>query len=275
MFGLFRKTKPAKPLRLVPFAEDRPAVFTALLCDGLSAYGLPSFAALRELHARLQQERPNVRVLASLDDLHQAMYTSGHAIDTRDLDAVEGHDLSSLPPEAFADGEHRGHLSLPAEFPIRLANLLARARDVTLDQAAGYLNWETTGDANDLVTINADPETPLRIGKEKAVLFQFVPVTAAAETLAALPNGYFVGDLSPMQNLALARRLEDQHGLALFGIGSRFLGFRRQTPLDAAAARALADELAGFYADTPSGKAAELAALLTGRDWLLLRYTES
>jgi hypothetical protein len=175
----------------------------------------------------------------------------------------------------FKNGERQGYLSTPAEFPIRLANLLARARNVELDQVFGLLDWQTPGDANDLVTINTDPEAALLIAREQEIVFQFVPVHSAAEAIAAFPNGYFQSDLNPMQNLVLARRLEAEYGLSLFGIGARLLGFRRAAALDEGKARALANQLAALYAKTPPVAADELARLLTGRDWLLLRYTES
>lgn len=264
-----------KPLELVPFTQAKPRTFGPLLCDGLTARNLSSFADLLVLHTRLQQEHPDHRVLASLDDLGQASYTAGHGVDYYELDAVEGHDLSGLGPEVFENGKHQGYLSTPAEFPIRLANLLERARDIRFEAVFGLLDWETSGDANDLVTINTDPEAALRIAKEQDVLFQFAPVRSAAEAIAAFPNGYFQSDLSPMQNLVLARRLEAAYGLSLFGIGARLLGFRRETGLGEDRARALANELAALYANTPPTAADELARLLTGRDWLLLRYTES
>lgn len=264
-----------QPLKLVPFAEARPRTFGPLLCDGVTAHDLPSFADLLVLHARLQQDHPGQRVLASLDDLGQASYTSGHATDFHGLDDIEGHDLSGLGAEVFENGQHRGYLSTPAEFPIRLANLLERARDVGLEQVSGLLDWETPGDSNDLVTINRDPEAALRIAQEQHVLFQVVPVDAAAQTVAAFPNGYFSADLNPMQTYVLARRLEDEYDFSLFGIGARMLGFRRPAALPADRARMLAKDLAAFYAGTPPAAAEALALLLNGRDWLLLRYTES
>ncbi len=264
-----------KPLELVPFSQAKPRTFSPLLCEGLTARNLSSFADLLGLYARLQQDRPDARVLASLDDLGQASYTSGHGTDYHGLDEVEGHDLSGLGLEVFENGEHQGYLSTPAEFPIRLANLLARARDIRLEAVFGFLDWETSGDANDLVTINTDPEAALGIARKQEVIFQFAPVRSAAEVIAAFPNGYFQSDLSPMQNLVLARRLEAEHGLSLFGIGARLLGFRCESALGEDRARALATELAALYAKTPPTAADELARLLTGRDWLLLRYTES
>lgn len=269
MFGFGRK----QPLELVPFIDGKPRTFNTLLCDGLTAYDLASFAEWLDLHARLQAERPDCHILASLDDLGQAAYTSGHAIDSFDLDATAGHDLSGLDLAIFEDGEHPGHLSTPAEFPIRLANLLKQAVDV--GEIARLLDWDTPGDENDLVTINRDPDRALAIAGERAVIFQYVPVASAADALAAFPNGYFSGDLNPMQCHALARHLDASYSFALIGIGSRFLAFRRAEPLPLDMADRLANELAALYASAPPGAAAALAPLLGGRDWLLFRFTES
>lgn len=276
MFGLFRKKRPvalAPPaaVKLVPFREAEPDIFISLLCDGVTAYHLASFADLLALHARLQHENTGVRVLASLDDLNQAAYTSGHCLDANGLDAVDGRDLSGLDPNLFEDGVHTGFLSTPAEFPIRLANLLEQVPEVQLKQFTEFLGW--VGDDGDLVTINEDPEAALQVAREQKVLFQFVPVDAASKAIAAFPNGYFTSGLNPMQNYVLARHLETQYDLALFGIGARFLGFRRSSAFSENEANALATELAALYAYTPSEAAAELARLLIGRDWLLIRYT--
>jgi len=253
-FGFFRREK---PLALVPFAEAKPRSFGGLLCDGVVVLNPGSFAALLEVQARLQAERPDMRVLLTLNDRAQAEYTSGHAVDTHDLDVVAG--------EAFSDR--------PPEFAVRLANLRAKAEGVGMPR--GVLDWETSGDDNDPVTINRDPEAALRIDREKDSLAQFVPVNEAADALAAMPNGYFASDLDPMQSLALARHLEAEYGLGLFGIGASVLGFRRAAVMDGAVAVRLARDVADFYAGAPSGAVEALAALLAGRDWLLLRYTES
>ncbi|MEP9360342.1 hypothetical protein [Sphingomonas sp. KR3-1] len=260
-------------MELIPFADQKPHSFNELLCDGVAARNLGSFAALLALHAQLQAEHPEMRVLASLDDRGQAEYTSAHTSETNDLDNVEGHDLSALTPEAFENGVHRGYLSTPAEFPIRLANL--RARAVPVEEVRGCLAWATDGDRNDPLVVNRDPDAKLRIDMEKEVLFQFVPVAAAADALAAFPNAYFTSDLDPFETHALARHMEAEYGLALFGVGAAYLGFRRADPFDAATAQRLAEDIGTFYAHAQGHAVAALAALLTGRDWLLLRYTES
>jgi hypothetical protein len=115
----------------------------------------------------------------------------------------------------------------------------------------------------------------LQIEPGSEIVFQFVPVRRAADAIAAFPNGYFEGDLSPMQNHMLAYHLETEYGLELFGVGSRFLGFRRAEALDAAAAHAVATTLVALYRGPIDGASESLAKLLTGRDWLLFRYTES
>jgi hypothetical protein len=266
---------PGESLQVVPFATARPHTFNQLLCDGVTAHGLSTLAGLLSLHARLQKEKPNCRVFASLDDLGQAAYTSGHGTDVFGLDSTDGHDLSALGADAFENGQHLGYLSTPAEFPIRLANLLKLSRDVGMQQVSGVLDWETPGEPHDILSINADPDAALLLPEENGIIFQFVPVVCAADALAAFPNGYFTADLSPMQSHALARHLEGTYGLALFGIGARFLGFRARQPLGAETATALAADIATIYAGGASAKTGDLAHLLTGRDWLLLRYTES
>lgn len=271
-----KSREPGAP-RLTLFAENPERRFTTYLCDGVIAENIPDFATLRALHAKLQAAQPGTRVLASLDDPHQAAYTSHHATDTHDLDRTEGHDLSALGPECFEDGDHCGYLTTPAEFPIRLANLRALSEPLSLADARGVLFWQ--GGAMDRPStpdaVVRDPDAALGIERVREVHFQFVPVTAAADALAAFPNGYFSSDLDPLQNHALARHLEAEHGLALMGVGASYLGFVRPCPLSAAEAAVLADDLVSLHAEAPDDAAALLAAALVGKDWLLLRYSES
>lgn len=263
MFG-FRKRP--KPVEIMAFDDEPPQLFTALLCDGFVVRNVPDFTAWIALLRTLQRDYPDVRVLGSLDDVHQSAYTSGHAIETHDLDRIEG----LAEPD-----EDRGYLLRRDQFPIRHVNLLTRARGVAFASLAGLLPWSTPGDANDPITINADPEAALGWRHEKLFLAQLVPVTTAAETVAAWPNGYFVSDLTPMQNLALAQHLETEFGLKLCAIGAGRLAFVSDTPLDAAAAAEAAADIVSLYADAPSDAADRLAAWLAAHDTLLIRYTES
>lgn len=275
LFG-FGKREP-EPVRLTSFSETPPKLFTALLCEGVTAQNIPDFDALRALYAQLQAEHPDKRVLTTLDDPGQAAYTSGHGIESHLLDDIEGYDLSALGPECFEDGEHILYLSTPAEFPIRLANLKARANGVSFDDACGVLYWE--GGAVDGPvfpdTVMLEPDRALWRGNKNDSFIQFVPVVAAADALAGFPNGYFGCDLTPMQNYAVAQQLETQHGMALMGVGASYLGFVRDEPLTVGEAGALARDIAKLYMEAPADAVERLIEVLTGKDWLLLRYAES
>lgn len=263
MFG-FRKRP--KPVEITGFDDEPPQLFTALLCDGFVVRNVPDFAAWIALLRTFQRDHPDVRVLGTLDNVDQSAYTSGHAIEKHELDRIEG----LAEPD-----EDRGYLLRRDQFPIRHANLLTRAYGVTFASLAGLLPWSTPGDANDPITINADPEAALGWRHEKQFLAQLVPVATAAETVAAWPNGYFVSDLTPMQNLALAQHLETEFGLKLCAMGAGRLAFVSDTPLDAGTAAQAAADIVSLYADAPSDAADRLAAWLGTHDTLLVRYTES
>lgn len=263
MFG-FRKRP--KPVEISGFDDEPPRLFTTLLCDGFVVRNVPDFAAWIALLRSFQRDHRDVRMLGTLDDVHQSAYTSGHAIEKHDLD----HTDELAEPDA-----DRGYLLRRDQFPIRLANLLARARGVTFNSMAGLLPWSTPDDANDPIAINADPEAALGWQHEKQFLAQLVPVVTAAETVAAWPNGYFVGDLDPMQNFALAQRLEIRFGLQLCAIGAGRLAFVADAPLGTGAAADAAADIVSLYTDAPSDAASCLAAWLSTHDTLLIRYTES
>lgn len=256
MFGRKRRS----PIELVAFSKERPQTFNEWLCDGVTAHNVASLADLLALHAQMQAKLPDFRILSTLDDLDQACYTSGHAVDANELDSLDDSedDLDSLP-----------------DFAARLSKLTTLASDVSLDGIAGRLPWATPGEANDLVSANRNPEGALQLAREKEIVFQYVPVAWAADAVAAFPNGYFNVDLDPMQNHVLASHLERNYALRLVAIGSRFLAFQRDEPLDQSISRPLAAEMTALYADTPNGAAERLSDLIIGRTALLLRYTES
>ena len=263
-----------KPLRLVPFSEERPRLFSELLCDGFVVQNADRLADLVAKMRQIEAEHPGYRALVTLDNLNQACYTSGHGTMMHELDDCDGHDLSGLDPAAFEAGEHLGYLSTPSEFPIRLANLLARAEGMAFADACDLLFWD--GDpASDPVSINRQPDKTLNLKDERLVVLQLVPVSRSADLIAALPNGYFMSDLNPMQNHALALHMSEQYGLELFGIGSRFLGFWAGAALEEARAEQLAADLLRLYSEAPADAGEQLAAVLAGRNCVLLRYTES
>jgi hypothetical protein len=264
-----------KRITTIPFSQEKPHTFMQLLCDGIIVRDAASFEELVAFLRSLQSENPSHRVLTSLDDLGQACYTCGHTTDKHNLDDIEGHDVAQLNAAVFEDGEHLGYLSTESEFPIRLGNLLKQSADVQLSDLAGQLPWWGDCDKNGLISANAKPDETLLFEEEKDFVVQLVPVARAADALAAFPNGYFVADLNPMQNHALSLHLETNYGFGLFAVGSRFLGFWRDQPLEDEIAKALAGELVALYRQVPAGATQELASGLAGKDLLLIRYTES
>lgn len=271
---MFGSGKP-KPVRLTSFAEHKRR-FGDLICDGVIAEQVADFATLRAVVRDLQAQHPDVRVLVTLDDAGQALYTSCHAIEKHRLDDTADHDLSALGPECFEDGEHRGYLTTPTEIPIRLANLQARVGKTAFVDAGGVLAWEAADDEGPATpdAVMRDPDAALRTAAQPEFHFQFVPVRAAADALAALPNGYFTCDLTPMQSYAVARHLEQHHAMGLFGVGASFLGFIREGVLTANEAIALARDIVTLYGEAPGDAVHRMADALAGKDWLLLRYTE-
>lgn len=270
MFGIGRR----KPVTLTPFSEEQPRTFTTLLCDGWTARNVPDLATLVGTMRHLQKATTTCRILTSLDQLGQAGYTSGHTIGANNLDDIGDRDVATLNPASLEDGEYGGYLTGPCEFPIRHANLIARAEGMRFADICGHLDW-ACGDCLDPAAANAAPDQVLMLAKEKRIIVQQVPVVRAADALAAFPNGYFTSDLSPMQNYALAKHLEDAHGFALFGVGASYLGFCRDSPLDHDDARSLAITMTQLYANCPAGAADAFAQAMVGRDVLIVRYTES
>jgi len=100
-------------------------------------------------------------------------------------------------------------------------------------------------------------------------------VAQAWETVAAFPNGYFNGDFSPMENLFLAKHLEEEFGYALFGIGASYLGFRRTLPLSADRLRELAAFVVSLHADSNDpDQMLKVRMTLEASDLLLLAYVD-
>jgi len=205
---------PARPTQPVPLAQSELAKRFTLLCEAYVGHPT-SFEDLRHWRQMVANRHPNQQILCSLDNLGQAQYTSFHAVDTFALDDTAGHDLSHMGPERFEDGEFTGNLCGPEDFPIRLANF----RNGVSDELP-TLNWTDSNTGLSIAAVNADPDTVVG----DPALFQVVPVTQAAEMVAAFPNGYFSDDLNPFQLCVLAAELEGI-GYQLMAIGASYVAF--------------------------------------------------
>lgn len=248
--------------------------FCPLMCPGYEVTGSFTLKEIEIIVRETAPRHPGAHLLATLDDLHQAFYTSGHAIHAHDLDRTDGHDISGLPASCFEAGEHRGHFSTPEELPIRLANMEHQICALQFSDLKTRKYW-TPPDGPIPSVLSADLSS---VPREKRSLIQIVPVSRAADALVALPNGYFHDDFSPAENLVLARYLEDEHGWRLFGVGATYLGFMRDTPMSQTQLARLSSILAELYkpADPASTDAeppaVSIQEMLTGRTVFYLGY---
>lgn len=251
------------------FKNDEIKNFTSLLCDGYVIEGARSMSAFLEAYRHTASAHADARVLATLDGLDQAFYTSGHAIDKHRIDRTEGHDLQGLDAAAYEDGAHIGFLTTKSEFRIRRSNFLEKASAVSFADLAGKLMWHDDPDKPDFFALNTAPDDAL----DPLMLLQVVPVTRAADALCAFPNGYFVGDLTPFENHALSRHLEDRYGYALFGIGASYIGFQKTRPLTDEEGAALARDVCVLFSDALGDTfESRISRILAKQPWLLLNY---
>lgn len=228
-------------------------------CPSLLVEQVESFDQLLALVDELGAKHPDERVLMSLDDLHQAGYTSMHATMTHGLDRDEGHDLSGVDPAA-------------SKFFVLEANFRKRCGAASFDDACARGLVLDDEQMSTLERINEDPALIL----DDEVVVRRVPVRESSMVISALPNGYFVDDLDPFENYALAEHLRLHYGYRLFGMGASCIAFRREQPLDAAMAARLGDDLARLYHCTEEPeRAARFARIAQRHGTLLLKYAET
>ena len=255
---------------VTPFKQGEPKTFTTLLCDGYHLSKPPSFRTLIDVFNEKAALHPDAHLLATLDDFDQASYTSGHATDKHKLDDTDGYDLSSVDPAVFTDGEHSGYLTTKSEFFIRRGNLMKKAAATTFADARGKLNWGLDDYDLDFFSLNTRPDEVI----DGEIYIQIAPVARACETICAFPNGYFHGDLTPMEVFAVAQRFEERYRYALFGVGASYLGFLRRDDLPQAAARDFAEDILSLHSERqPPDVAARVALVLGNSDFVLFNYT--
>lgn len=243
-----------------------------ILCDEYQGTDIHSLNDIFEALSALKKESGNFSVLATLDDLGQAEYTSMHATMSLDLDDVEGHDLSVVAPEAFEDGEHLGYLSTKSEFFIRERNFLSKTLSVDF---SGVCGKGLTLDDDEMDMLESVHHTPLNY-IDGDIRIRVVTVQSAALSISAFPNGYFSCDLNPFENYVLAKHLEQSYGYELFGLGASLIGFKRKNPLAADQAESVARDLTCLYNREGDAALFDRFYRITQQfDYLFLKYVES
>ncbi|NVK72298.1 MAG: hypothetical protein HWE24_02365 [Oceanospirillaceae bacterium] len=244
---------------------------TSEICDQYLGIEMISLDEVFDTLMLLKNEFIDHTVLAILDDLGQAKYTSMHACMYHDLDDIEGHDLSEVDLVAFEGGMHIGYLSTTSEFFIRKDSFLEKSTSITFsDVCCGRL----TIDDHEISVIEKIHFTPINyIDREIELIL--VPVQKAALAISAFPNGYFADDLNPFENYALAKHLEENYGYELFSMGASLLGFKRSDPLDRPLSSKLAKDLSKLYGREDDETVIERFSKLTQNfNYLFLKYVE-
>ncbi|WP_051610029.1 hypothetical protein [Terasakiella pusilla] len=242
-----------------------------MICDEYIGHDFQSFAEILEQLSTLEKSAPGHIALTSLDDLGQAQYTSIHATLSKDLDDIKGHDLSSLSPESFEDGEHRGYLSNKSEFFIREANFLSKAKETTFEDIFTRHLCITDQEIDALEQVHANPLKYI----DSKVLIKVSPVQSSALALVSFPNGYFSCDLNPFENYVLANHLEENYGLRLCGMGASLLGFRHSRKFDVQTALKLGAELAKIYhRENETSVIERFANLVQTHEYFFIKYVE-
>lgn len=233
-----------------------------MLCETYVAHP-ETFDDLCYLRRAVGNRHPDMLVLSSLDELQQALYTSSHRIMAHGLDETEGHDLSHVAPERF---EEDGDLILdqPEDFPIRLANFQqGLTGNATPPERK---SWTERNNGESIAVVNSNPDLVV----SNPCIFLAVPVETSAELIAAFPNGYFTGDLSPFELHRLATSLQEI-GYHLIALGVSYVAFWAQRPLDDPTIAQRSAIIASLYekADIDA-----LNAALGRKRHLVLRYTD-
>ncbi|WP_242461404.1 MULTISPECIES: DUF4253 domain-containing protein [Pseudomonas] len=250
--------------------RENPSVGT---CDEYGVSGITSFDDLTEARRNIAKAHPGFKLLISLDDLHQARYTSGHARNNLGMDDASEQDVAGLPPECFEQGEYIGYPTTKAEFAICYRNFMNLVAATSFEDACAHGLTLNEQALQEWIAYQNDPISLL----EQPLSALLVPVQQSCQALAAFPNGYFTSDLDPAKNFAVARHFSETHGYELMGVGASHIGFIRSEPPDTPLANVVAKDFCALYNTSDEDRQARVCAVaqaISGRTHLWLRYVE-
>lgn len=254
-------------MQIEPLTSDHSS--NEILFESFVIEDLNSFDELIKIYEAYKQDNFGKTIILTLDNLGQAEYTSGHSINSNNLEETEGYDLSGLDIVCFEDGEHLGYLSTPSEFFIRKENFLKQTKDIDFKSVC---ERELTIDEDEILILKKVNQAPFNYLDEQIIL-KIVPVEKAYEGICGFPNGYFSSDLNPFENYALAKHLFEKYNYELFGIGASFLGFLRNEELDENKVKELIADLSKLY-NTTETVFDKFVEIIKDKNYLFLKYIE-
>ncbi|MGK8486376.1 hypothetical protein [Nocardia asiatica] len=222
--------------------------------------GVESFSELVAVLDELRRAHDPARILCTLDDVDQCLYTSMHAAeDDRIRFEDDGDDADDPVARHRIDNARTAHIA------------------AALEDRAHHIPWNALGgtriggarEVAALVEVNRSPDRAL----DDVVLVQRVPVADDDLAIAGIPNGYFTGDWDVFQNHTVVRRMAT-HGYRHIGIGAALLAFDRPTAPTTHQARAVVADLVHLYGASDATGWPELATLISEQRLLVIGYTE-
>jgi len=206
--------------------------------------GWSSIDDLLDFRDDVRSESPGTQLLYITDDFDQATYQSSHAADM-------------YLPAALDLREHSTLMTAWLQRQLVGATLDLDDKLIPIDDSS-----------IDLFGLLDDPSrlfrAPLRVLR--------IETDHPSMAIAAMPNGYFHGDLTPAQNYLLAERMRRNFGLEIFGLGSDSAVYCRAEPISAAEAHAVVGSVKEMYRGMTDELAAQWATRTVGARWFLLSY---
>ncbi len=230
---------------------------------------LSKWESVDELLTFRDQKRidyPDYQFLFVLDDVHQASYTSGHAVAR---DGLETFPDGLLTPEEQAAYDEQHTLTFERRSTIVINNMKALIKESELSLTDNYL--VPIQDEPDL--INAIQE-PISVFNSTARCLK-IPSPDPSMAIAAHPNGYFNGDLTPGQNYLLAEHLRHHYQYEILGLGSYLAAFVRPEPFSRNEVLAVVKSVSGMYENIDNNLINQWADASADKRWFVLSFLGS
>lgn len=232
------------------------------LCHGIGT--LSNWMLISRLvkhYQKLCENYPNHRPYLIFGDEDQLEYTAMHAnefIYDNDLYFARHPDADRASPEC-------------AQFWQGAEQLTENSKENKINTLLP-LDDESSCDENYALLKNIQYNAPRYF--DGSVTVRLCPTNYSPDCIAVLPNGYWAGDFTPIENRILAGILFEQFGYELAGIECCWLFFIRKEPLSAVKIDELCQVLAKIYQANESKIRAALKSSLDVHTWLFLPYGE-
>lgn len=237
---------------------------------GWTLSGWSSLEELFEFRENERMKHPGWQLLFVLDDQGQADYTSMHAVNSLGLDVPDMTTMSTNERELY---ENELILS-PQRWSYAVQENLRKNIEVEQADFSLFRQELLPVDSEEIELVEAYKNPMVEVFCEPLRCHR-IETNDPSMAVAAHPNGYFAGDLSPGQNYILAEHLRKTYSYEIVGLGSFFAAYVRAEPLTTSQAAELINSIAIMYMPTDPTVTARWVEAATDQRWLLLHYRGS